>query len=42
MWGEGLGFSARYSKEHNDTYSANVPVMGDKVSVALSYGVDWR
>jgi hypothetical protein len=40
--GGGVGFAARYSKEHNDSYSANVPVMGDKVSVALSYGVDWR
>jgi hypothetical protein len=40
--GGGVGFSARYSKERNDTYSANVPVMGDRVSVALSYGVDWR
>jgi hypothetical protein len=40
--GGGVGFAARYSKEHNDTYTANVPVMGDKVSVALSYGVDWR
>ena len=40
--GGGVGFAARYSKERNDTYSADVPVMGDKVSVALSYGVDWR
>jgi len=40
--GGGVGFSARYSKERNDTYAANVPVMGDRVAVALSYGVDWR
>ena len=40
--GGGVGFAARYSKEYNDTYSVNVPVKGDKVSVALSYGVDWR
>ena len=40
--GGGVGFSARYSKERNDTYSVNVPVMGDKVSVALSYGLNWR
>jgi hypothetical protein len=40
--GGGVAFSARYSKERNNTYSANVPVTGDRVSVALSYGVDWR
>jgi hypothetical protein len=40
--GGGFGFAARYAKEHNDTYSANVPVIGDRVSAALSYGVDWR
>jgi hypothetical protein len=40
--GGGVGLAARYSKEHNDTYNANVPVTGDKVSVALTYGVDWR
>jgi hypothetical protein len=40
--GGGVGFAARYSKEHNDTYAATVPVNGDRVLVALSYGVDWR
>jgi hypothetical protein len=40
--GGGFGFAARYSKERNEGYNASVPVMGDKVSVALSYGVDWR
>lgn len=40
--GGGVGFAARYSKEHNDSYAATVPVNGDKVLVALSYGVDWR
>ncbi len=40
--GGGVGFAARYSKEHNDTYTANVPVNGNKVSAALSYGVNWR
>jgi len=40
--GGGVGFVARYSKEHNDSYAATVPVKGNKVLVALSYGVDWR
>jgi hypothetical protein len=40
--GGGVGFAARYSKEHSDSYAATVPVKGDKVSVALSYRVDWR
>jgi hypothetical protein len=40
--GGGVAFAARYSKERNDTYSVDVPVMGDRVSLALSYGVDWR
>jgi hypothetical protein len=40
--GGGVGFAARYSREHNESYAANVPVNGDRVLVALSYGVDWR
>lgn len=40
--GGGVGFAARYSKERNDTYSADVPVIGNTVSAALSYGVDWK
>jgi hypothetical protein len=40
--GGGVGFVARYSKEHNDSYAATVPVKGNKVLVAVSYGVDWR
>jgi hypothetical protein len=40
--GGGVDFTARYAKERNDTYNANVPVMGDTVSASLSYGVDWR
>ena len=40
--GGGVAFSTRYSKERNDTFAAIAPVMGDRVMVALSYGVDWR
>jgi hypothetical protein len=45
--GGGVGFGARYTREHNDTLTTlsivqGVPVTGNRVSASLSYGVDWR
>ncbi len=45
--GGGVGFGARYIREHNDTFSSNsslqgLPITSNRVSASLSYGVDWR